>query len=126
LSEIRATTISDAAGTGPITLTGQVSAKIWAAVETVTTTTLHDSFNISSITDTATGSTTYSYTNAMSDQYYSLTGSCTNSNNFLGIQHATETAGLPAASTCGVTSRNHDGSTEDVSRQYIIAVGDLA
>jgi len=29
MSEIRATTISNAAGTGPITLTGQSAAKAW-------------------------------------------------------------------------------------------------
>ena len=29
MSEIRATTISNAAGTGPITMTGQYAAKAW-------------------------------------------------------------------------------------------------
>lgn len=62
MSEIRATTISDAAGTGPITLTGQSAAK--AYWRSATTYTLGASFNVSSMVDNSTGNYNVSFTNA--------------------------------------------------------------
>lgn len=54
MSEIRANTISDAAGTGPVTLTGQSAAKTFAYFDQ-STLTLGASLNVSSTTDSATG-----------------------------------------------------------------------
>jgi hypothetical protein len=67
LSEIRATTISDAAGTGPIALTGQEAAKayLWHSFST----TIRDSFNISSTTDLGTGIGRADLTSAMGNAY---------------------------------------------------------
>jgi hypothetical protein len=64
MSEIRATTISDAAGTGPITLTKQSAAKAWCHFTTVSTTAVNESFNVASLTDTGTGDTNVNLTNA--------------------------------------------------------------
>jgi hypothetical protein len=50
MSEIRATTISDLAGTGPATLTGQYAAKAWANING-SAPNFNGSFNMSSITD---------------------------------------------------------------------------
>jgi hypothetical protein len=126
MSKIKAAEISDSAGTGPITLTGQYGAKVWATVQQGSTFTLHDSFNTASIVDSGTGATVYNFTNDMSDEYYSMSASSTNSNNFTGIHHASESMGLPTASKCNAHTKNHDGSSEDATRQYIIVVGDLA
>jgi hypothetical protein len=73
MSEIRATTISDAAGTGPITLTGQSAAKAWwySDIDAV----LQNSFNISSSTDVSTGRHQVDFTNSMSSFNYSATTS---------------------------------------------------
>jgi len=67
LSEIRATTISDAAGTGPITLTGQNAAKayLWHTFST----TIQNSFNISSVGDLGAGIASTSLTSAMDTSY---------------------------------------------------------
>jgi hypothetical protein len=73
LSEIRATTISDAAGTGPIALTGQSAAKAWWYSDTNAV--LQDSFNISSSTDVSTGRHQVDFTNSMSSFNYSATTS---------------------------------------------------
>ena len=70
MSEIRATTISDLAGTGPATLTGQYAAKAWVDFTQVGTQSINDSFNVSSITDVAVGRTTPTLTNAMAGIYY--------------------------------------------------------
>ena len=57
MSEIRATTISDAAGTGPITLTKQAAAKAYASFHHVSgVPTLNSgTLNLSSLTDDNTG-----------------------------------------------------------------------
>ena len=50
MSEIRATTISDAAGTGPITLTKQSAAKAWVSINSASPA-IRGSLNASSLTD---------------------------------------------------------------------------
>lgn len=61
-------TISDAAGTGPATLTKQSAAKAWLYGTSAAA--VSDSLNISSGTDNGTGDYTYNYTNAMSNTTY--------------------------------------------------------
>jgi hypothetical protein len=65
LSEIRATTISDAAGTGPIALTKQSAAKAWAFIDQLNGNTVDNSFNVTSFSDIGTGNGTVNLTNAM-------------------------------------------------------------
>jgi hypothetical protein len=55
MSEIRATTISNAAGTGPITMTGQYAAKAWVNFNGTGTVAIRESGNVSSITDGGVG-----------------------------------------------------------------------
>ena len=69
MSEIRATTISDSAGTGPITLTDQVAAKCYAL--TYNQATILESLNTSSMTDTSTGFGAMNWTSAMATVNYS-------------------------------------------------------
>ena len=76
MSEIRATTISDAAGTGPITLTGQAAAKAWVSVSQEGTTSVLDSLNVSSLTDLNTGQTTVTLSNNMATANYGVTYGC--------------------------------------------------
>lgn len=65
MSEIRATTISNAAGTGPVTLTGQSAAKAFSLVDQ-TGPTILKSGNVSSFTDVAAGNARINFTSAMS------------------------------------------------------------
>lgn len=83
MSEIRATTISDAAGTGPITLTGQYAAKAWVNFNSVTTVSIRESGNLSSITDVSTGLFTLNFATAMTDANYAVVGSGGNDSNDL-------------------------------------------
>lgn len=64
MSEIRATTISDAAGTGPVTLTKQSAAKAWVNFNGTGTVAVRDSLNVSSLTDDGVGSYTVNFSNA--------------------------------------------------------------
>ncbi len=73
MSEIRVTTISDTAGTGPVTLTKQHAAKAWFS--SYTEGTASNSFGISSATDNGTGDATYTFTNSFSNQNYSAPSS---------------------------------------------------
>ena len=87
MSEIRATTISDAAGTGPITLTGQSAAKAWSNFDQFYTNTLRDSFNVSSAVDDAQGESLINLSNSMSNSSYvtvnsAATNTTLNSSNY--------------------------------------------
>ena len=91
MSEIRADTISDAAGTGPIALTGQVAAKAWARYDGDSV--LADSFNISSIVDeSTTGQTAVNLSNSMSDSNYAVQGTCNGTSGDRFVTIATITA----------------------------------
>ena len=70
MSEIRANTVSNAAGTGPVTLTGQSAAKAWMNFNGNTGGGIRSSFNGSSFTDNGTGNYTVNLTNAMSNSRY--------------------------------------------------------
>ena len=70
MSEIRANTISDAAGTGPATLTGQYAAKAWVNFNGTGTVAIRDGANVSSITDNGTGDYSVNFTAALTDADY--------------------------------------------------------
>jgi hypothetical protein len=68
LSEIRATTISDAAGTGPITLTKQSAAKAFCSIDGSSGTPIEgNSFNISGLVDDGVGLYDVSFTSGFDD-----------------------------------------------------------
>lgn len=69
MSEIRANTVSDAAGTGPATLTGQSAAKVWWS-KNAAGTALNDSFNVSSLDDDGTGDYGINFTNTLDSADY--------------------------------------------------------
>ena len=75
MSTLKADTIVATDGTSPVTLTKQSAAKAWNNINGTGTIAIRDSFNISSITDTGTGSYKHTMTNAMStSDDYSLSG----------------------------------------------------
>ena len=76
MSEIRATTISDETGNGPIALNKQNAAKAWANINgSASTPSFRDSLNFSSITDHSTGDQTVTVTSAMANTNYCVQGS---------------------------------------------------
>lgn len=72
MSELRANTLSDAAGTGPTTLTKQSAAKALASIDQ-TTGTLLDSQNVSSTTDASVGAFQADFTNSFSAARFTRT-----------------------------------------------------
>ena len=74
MSEIRATTISDLAGTGPATLTKQSAAKAWVNFNGSGTPAVSGSFNVSSITDRAAGKYAVVFTSSFANANHSSSG----------------------------------------------------
>ena len=74
MSELRTDTITASDGTSPVTLTKQSAAKNW--VNCSNSGVVNDSFNTSSVTDSATGKYDVTVTNAMSNATYHY--SCAN------------------------------------------------
>ena len=70
MSEIRAATVSNLAGTGPVTLTGQYAAKAWVNFNGTGTVAIRESGNVTSITDNGTGDYTVNFTTAQVDADY--------------------------------------------------------
>jgi len=81
MSEIRTNTISNAAGTGPVTLTGQSAAKAWVNFNGTGTIAIRESLNVGSITDNGTGDYTINFSSALADANYALAGWAKDSNN---------------------------------------------
>lgn len=123
MSEVRANTISDAAGTGPVTLTKQKAAKLHSRVSysggTPSTT---EGFNISSIVDTAVGLVTNNYTSALSSANYAVAVTA-----YVGSRVGSlSSSGAPTTTSC-VTSvtLSNTAAEVDVDRA-LICTGDLA
>ena len=124
MSEIRATTISDLAGTGPATLTGQSAAKAWVYYNASTgTPTINDSENVSSLTDTATGRVIIVFSTAMATVNYSVVGTSQNSSSdFVGMVGRSSTA----VTDFDVSTTRANGDLVDANRSSFVAHGDLA
>ena len=74
MSEIRATTISDETGNGPIALTKQSAAKAFINYTESGSFSVAKSFNVASEVDNGNGDISYTLTSAMSDANYITSG----------------------------------------------------
>jgi len=124
MSTLKADTIVASDGSSPVTLTKQHAAKMWLQF-TMGTPTIQSSFNVSSMTDTATGDAAANITNAFSSATgYSLTSG--GNHYFLGNDVAdNDTASIVSYrqftnSSSGVLA---DGTGQNAS---LTAHGDLA
>ena len=129
MSEIRATTISNSAGTGPITLTKQAALKVWMNMTGTGTIAINDSLNVSSASDLGTGNYQVFYTSSMSNVNYSV-----------GTSGAASTAGSAndgknigsytqynLVGSAGISCFNSVGNAyEDPTRAMLQNAGDLA
>ena len=109
MSEIRVTTISDTAGTGPVTLTKQSAAKAWFNLKTTTSTVLNDSLNVSNVVDLGTGETQVNLTSAMSNAFHSISG----------VSGRSGSGSNPVTWIYGMTSSNWQHETINTSGTYV-------
>ncbi len=125
MSEIRVTTISNAAGTGPVTLTKQHAAKAWVNFNGSSTTSIRGSFSVSSVTDTGVGNTTVTISSAMSSaDSYATVGNSGNGSTNPGNAF---TSSNPITSTTGHhETMNDEANNSDRGHNSLIFFGDLA
>lgn len=131
MSEIRANTVSNAAGTGPVTLTGQSAAKAWVNFNGEGTIAARDSFNLSSLTDLGEGRYRTTIANSMSGTNYMVLATAGNEQSDYAEQgndyDHLAFLGERTTSTQAVFSADHDDGIQDDCQAMNLAVfGDLA
>ena len=127
MSEIRATTISDAAGTGPITLTKQSAAKAWVNFNGSGTIATRDSFNVASLTDSSTGNYSVNFSNNFSNGNYASVANQGNNNASNPGGLGGITIGHTASNLSSIETYNSsNGGNNDWQQISHISHGDLA
>jgi hypothetical protein len=100
--------------------------RVWIQYNTITTTTITGSFNVSSLTDNGTGDTTINFTNALSDANYCVCASCSQSPVYnmvatpfssLSTSPSVYSAGTSSSFRLG-TYRRSDGNVDDVQSVF--------
>ncbi len=124
---VKVDTLQNNAGTSSVGMDYVVngSAKVWANVNASGTPATQDSNNLSSITDTSNGVTTFTFTNGMNDANYASYGTArrtddSNSNPYLTGYH------LPTTTTVRFTIIDYAGNETDSGYISMSVLGDLA
>jgi hypothetical protein len=128
-SELRVTTLSNATGDGPATLTGQSAAKAHINFDNSGTATILNSFSISSITDIAVGQTTITFSNNFSDVNYVYAGASYQTGTALAAFGGVGTySGAPVitSSALPVAYEDVDAGFTDYGKNTALFLGDLA
>jgi len=122
LSEIRVTTISDTAGTGPVTLTKQHAAKHFCNWNGTGTPAILESFNTASLTDVNTAEVTVNLSSAMSSANYGVSGLSS-----AGDRNITYSRGSAnTASAIKTYTTNLSAAASEATSNTVVAHGDLA
>lgn len=136
-SVLNVDTLTDAAGTGPVTLTKQEAAKFVARFTADTTTALVGSpLNSSSITDNGVGYTTLGISSNMSDALYVIQTTNTNNKASSGVSATGPYGTTWTNSSSGLTTSSavvsqrfaSPGATSDTDMDVtcVLLLGDLA
>tara|TARA_R100001463_G_scaffold24748_2_gene58929 strand:+ start:300 stop:707 length:408 start_codon:yes stop_codon:yes gene_type:complete len=121
-------------GTSPVGLTKQSAAKMWVNFDgTASGAASRDSFNVSGMTDDATGKYTASYTNSMSNGTYAFTTATVDTStisrggNTLNLRdgNSPETGSIKLEGRYGANAGN-DGGLMDQDFMFVTVMGDLA
>ena len=131
-SELRVNTLKDASGNNSVatSFVAGGSAKAWVSFQGTSTVTIHDSLNMSSVTDVDTGSYTPTINNDMANDTYSHSGGVcdsgeTSSGNYLEL--CTGGGSTMAAGSCQISTRGTTtGTRVDPTQVNISFHGDLA
>ena len=130
MGELRVTTVSNDAGTGPADFTGQAATKVFVSCNQFVDTTVYDSLNVSSTTDTAAGKMDINFTNNMDSTSYSAPSNAisqyadvtTNSQYISAIDHTNRL--VSSMRNRGVDYNS--GGDGDPKRIDATTIGDLA
>lgn len=135
VSIIKVTSVQDTSGNNETTTANikkayDGSAKVWLNYNTSTSTSIRESFNVSSLTDVGVGLTTVAFTSSMNTSTYSVPSGGgngrTGGNNTFTLGAGNNAGGAPSASDIHLLSSNQGGTVTDGSDLCIAAFGDLA
>ena len=126
MSEIRATTISDETGNGPIALTKQAAAKAFVNLNGTGTIAARNSLNISSTTDIGNGYYRPNFANSMSGDTYTVSGTVVGSTSSNYYSFVSPDGGALTASNFDSEIIHHAGSRNDMDYVHYVIHGDLA
>ena len=130
-SELKVDKFTGVTTAGSIDVTGEGTAttnlqqglcKYFGVWDNNSDTTLRDSFNITSASDNATGDFTVTFTNTMSNEFYSALGNTSGENNQYGPCSSQDTH---STTGCGYQARK-TGTTTDFNKNSFAGLGDLA
>ena len=122
MSTLRAGTVADAAGTGPVALTGQAAARAHIFFEMVGTAAIYNDLNYASLTDSGTGFATFTFTNNFINALWSGVGSAMNE----GVDYV-DNPSVGTRLSSGHTFRMNDGvNDEDCNLNDCAIFGDLS
>jgi hypothetical protein len=125
MSTLRVTNIQDTAGANSLT-TEQIyngSAKAWVNFNgtTVSPSTIRVSFNVSSVTKSATGTYTINFSTALESANNCVAGTATNNNsNAEGIISGSTTYTSTASALTNITTRGGGGTANDYQNVCIV------
>ena len=127
MSELRADTITASDGTGPVTLTKQSAAKSWCAIDGDST--VYDSLNIASTTDNGSGDNTYTFSNAMGNATFEVSGMSKSDDNCglraAFMQFSANNTSI-ATTFFRLTSQDENTNCREAEYASTVAHGDLA
>lgn len=128
-SELRVNTLKDASGNNSIatSFVAGGSAKAWNHFTSHSSTSIRDSFNVTSVTDNGTGQTTTALTNSFANNDYAAVWyhNGTSSEAYTSFANG-YVGGLGTRGTGVLSSFSYDLAAADASLNDIIITGDLA
>ena len=126
-SVLNVDTIADKAGTGPVGLTKQTAPRAWMQINMLSTATIEQSLNTSSLTDEATGKMAVGLTNAFdAATYCNVNGGGGEVNNGTLACMATPANGKTASQIKVEAVYAHTTGVFDAPECGIACIGDLA
>jgi len=126
-SELRVNTLKDAAGNNSVAMqyVANGSAKAWLSYKGTSTNSIYDSFNVSSVSDDATGEYTPTFSSAFNGANdYALAGF--GQGDTAGGTRTVSGMGTPTTTTRQIETNNHSNTDIDCSHVQISVHGDLA
>ena len=136
-SVLKVNTLTGVTTAGSIVVTGEGNstttnlqqglAKLWCKFDQVNSNAINDSFNLSSVTDTATGRYSLNFTNNMANADYSTVGTSHYTANYYGLSSGPHTGdGLSTSLYAMRTVTPNNATLADMSEISDSAFGDLA
>ena len=121
------TSVTVSEGGSATTNTAQGLTKQWSKYDQLNSSTVDDSFNTTSITDTATGKYVSNFTNNMNNANYSASGSCIGIGYYYGITTGPHSSEALTTSAYGMrTIRVDTEALADMTEDSTTLNGDLA